>query len=418
MDAEQLKDRKCLVESMEPSRPRGQFKQRWNRRSLLKQFAATAAVTAVSDSILVADDTSGNAQVRTTQVEPSGFFTLGKRKDHWWLITPDGKPFFSIGLNHLDPASLRYPENVNIWRKKYGGSTLRWIKESVVPNLAAWGFNSVGWVQEVTVRNWKHSRSFTIDEYRALDMPYCHLLPFTESHQWEQHIDHYDFTSEDWKEWCDYVARAHCAELSEEKNLIGYFYSDCPTWTHTRPKNEWRGPIFDPERLKSEAGRKELSAFAEAYYRTTHDAIRRHDKHHLILGDRYEANAPIPREVIDAALPFVDVLSFQDFRQPIEHLQQWHADTGKPVLLADAARIKWQTLPGEISDNDGQWYAEVLEGLFKNPGCIGFHLCGAYQRNQARRYGLLDDQEVPDEMQVSLMTAANKKISLQLEAEF
>ncbi|WP_436299110.1 sulfatase-like hydrolase/transferase [Stieleria mannarensis] len=117
---------------------------------------------------------------------------------------------------------------------------------------AVWGFNTVGWVQEVTVRKWRHSRAFTIDEYRALDMPYCHLLPFTESHQWEKHTVHYDFRSNDWKEWADYVARSHCAELSDERNLIGYFYSDCPTWTHSMPDNEWRGPIFDPESMTPE----------------------------------------------------------------------------------------------------------------------------------------------------------------------
>ena len=235
---------------------------------------------------------AGTARAKTTQAQSDGFFTLGRRDGHWWLMTPDGQPFFSLGLNHIDPASLRYPENIHIWRGKYGGSTERWIRESVAPNLRKWGFNTVGWVQEVTVLQWRHSRSFTNDEYRALDMPFCHLLPFTESHQWEQHTRHFDFQGSQWQEWVDYVARSHshCAELSEDRNLIGYFYSDCPTWVHTRPDNAWRGPIFDPERLKTEAGRRELAQLARTYYRTTHDAIRRYDPHHLILGDRYEAN--------------------------------------------------------------------------------------------------------------------------------
>ena len=47
--------------------------------------------------------------------------------------------------------------------------------------------------------------------------------------------------------------------------------------------------MFDPARLESEAGRTELFKLAERYYRVTHDAIRRYDPHHLILGDRYEA---------------------------------------------------------------------------------------------------------------------------------
>lgn len=354
---------------------------------------------------------------QTTQPTPEGFFTLGRLQDHWWLIAPDGKPFFSTGLNHIDPASLRYPENLDLWKTKYGGSTIRWIEESVVPNLHAWGFNTVGWVQEVTVKQWQHSRAFTIDEYRALDMPYCHLLPFTESHQWEKHTVHYDFRSEDWKEWCDYVARSHCAALADETNLIGYFYSDCPTWTHDRPANEWRGPIFDPGDLETETGRSELSDLARTYYQTTHDAIRRYDKHHLILGDRYEANAPIAMAVVDAAKPLVDVLSFQDFRDPITHLRSWHERTGKPVLLADAAGVDWRS-EAFFKPNNGQWYASTLQALFDNPGCIGFHLCGAYQRNKARRRGLLDESENPDSEQLKLITAANNEIRANMLERF
>ena len=206
------------------------------------------------------------------------------------------------------------------------------------------------------------------------------------------------------------MARSHCAELSEDPKLIGYFYSDCPTWIHNRPQNAWRGPLFDPEKLESEAGRKELSALASKYYKTTYEAIRRYDKNHLIFGDRYEANAPIADEVVNAALPYVDVLSFQDFRDPVKHLREWHIKTAKPVLLADAAKMKWQTVTGEFTRNNGKWYAETLAQLFENPGCIGFHLCGAYQRNKARRYGLLDEQERPDQENVALIKEANEKI--------
>ena len=359
-----------------------------------------------------------SAASRTTQASPAGFFTLDQRNERWWLVTPEGKPFFSLGLNHIDPASLRYPENIHIWREKYGSSTFRWIQESVAPNLKRWGFNTVGWVQEVTVRKWRHSRPFTNDEYRALGLPFCHLLPFMESHQWEQHTRHFDFRGSQWKEWVDYVARSHCAELSEERNLIGYFYSDCPTWVHERPDNAWRGPIFDPERLMTESGRKELTQLASAYYRTTHDAIRRHDPHHLILGDRYEANAAIAMEVVEAASPFVDVLSFQDFRDPVAHLDEWHNKTGKPVLLGDGAGLRRPAPPGGFTPNDGKWYADVLAALFDNPGCVGLHLCGAYQRNKARRRGLLDELERPDQEHIELMRAANEQVGRWMDERY
>ena len=354
--------------------------------------------------------------MRTTQPDPNGFFTLGQQDARWWLITPGGQRFFTLGLNHIDPATMRYVENIQIWRNKYRSSTQAWITESVVPNLKQWGFNSVGWTQEVTIRNYPHSSGFSAADYKTLDMPYCHLLPFTESHQWDKFSQHYDYFSSDWEEWCDYVARAHVVELCEDPNLIGYFYSDCPTWVHTRPVNQWRGPIFDPDQLKSKTGRKALSDLAHRYYKTTHDAIRRYDKHHLILGDRYEATEPIPLEIVNSALPYIDVMSFQDFKQPVDHLDAWYRKTNKPVLLADSAGMKWNTEPGEVSPNDGNWYSEVLSQLRNNPGCIGFHICGAYQRNRARRYGLIDEMEIPDQENVELITAANLETKLWVDS--
>ena len=57
-------------------------------------------------------------KTKTTQVEPEGFFTLGQQKNHWWLITPEGKPFFTMGINHIDPASLALPgEHRHLARK-------------------------------------------------------------------------------------------------------------------------------------------------------------------------------------------------------------------------------------------------------------------------------------------------------------
>ena len=42
----------------------------------------------------------------------------------------------------------------------------------------------------------------------------------------------------------------------------------------------------------------------------------------------------IAMEVINAAKPYVDVISFQDFRDPVTHLDEWYGKTGRPVPLA------------------------------------------------------------------------------------
>lgn len=350
------------------------------------------------------------------------FFSVAQRNGRWWFMTPEGKPFFSIGLNHIDPSPLRYAANGDLWERKYGNSMERWLKESVAPDVRAWGFNTVGWVQEVVTRgltNHRHSRNFTFEEYQWLGLPYCHLLPFADFHQWEAETRHPDFASPEFAEWCDYVAREYCARMKDDPKLIGYFYVDCPTWIHTTPFTAWKGPLFDPEKLKTDAGRKELFDLATRYYRVTHDAIRRYDRNHLVLGDRYEANRPIAEEVIEAARPFVDVFCFQHFSKPETvalNLDRWHKKTGKPVLLADfAVTIKG---PDGSQRHSGAGYAEMLRRLRALPGCIGAHLCGAYLRNECRKRGLRDAAERPDEEVLGEIVAANRATAVWMNKAF
>jgi hypothetical protein len=373
-----------------------------SRRRFLAQSAAFAASLAAPGAARAAGPASAK------------FFTVGQRHGRWWFLAPDGAPMFSLGLNHIDAAPLRYLESGDVWRKKYDNRMERWIKEAVRPDLLAWGFNSVGWVQEVVTRgatNHRHSPSFTFEEYQWLDLPYCQQLPFADFHQWEMETRHPSFFSPEFADWCDYVARSQCARMANDPKLIGYFYLDCPTWVHTRPGNEWKGPIFDPEKLKTAAGRAELTRIATRYYQVTHDAIRRYDRNHLILGDRYEANAPVSDEVLLAARPFVDVFSFQDFR-PVEKIRadltRFAALTGKPVLLADSAgNLK---LPDGTIRNDPVKYRETLAALREVPACVGFHLCGAYLRNRARNRGLRGPDETPDQVAVEGITAANREM--------
>lgn len=334
----------------------------------------------------------------------AAFFTVGRRGGRWCFITPDAQPFWSIGMNHIDSATLRHTENVRVWREKCGNSQQRWLQETVAPDLKDWGFNTIGWTQEVVVRGktiHRHSRNFTFEEYQWLNMPYCHLLPFTETHQWEMETRHPDVFSRDFEDWCDFVARQDCGRMADDPKLIGYFYVDCPTWVHALPHSP-KGPWFDPEKLKTDAGRCELSRMARRYYQVTHDAIHRYDPNHLILGDRYEGKAALPDGILLAAVPYVDVLSFQYFSTPDKvcpDLQRWHALTGTPVLLADACA------PGRNPTN----YEPMIRALRELPCCVGWHVCGAYLKNRCRGYGFRDEQERLDEAMVAAATKANQE---------
>lgn len=333
------------------------------------------------------------------------FFTVGVRNGHWWLITPKNETFFSIGMNHIDSSALRYADNIRLWRKKYQNDQKKWIQKSLVPDLKAWGFNTIGWTQESVVRGptlHRHSRGFTYEEYRWTKLPYCHLLPFVEFHQWELETCYPDFFSQEFEDWCDFVARDNCSRMADDPLCIGYFYSDCPTWVHAR-QPEMKGPLLDPELLETKAGRNRLFELATRYYRVTHDAIRRYDPNHLILGDRYEGKEFLPDEILKAALPYVDVLSFQYFSGPDEicsDFQKWHVLTGLPILLADAC----------VPRRDGDLYPFMLQALWEHPCCIGWHYCGAYLKNRCRGVGFRDEQENTNKNLIKTISRANAKI--------
>jgi hypothetical protein len=318
----------------------------------------------------------------TTQKNRSGFFTLGRASGRTWLISPRGALFLTIGKNHIDPAALRYAESGDRWFRKYGNSVERWLKEKVRPDLEAWGFNSVGWNQDMAsngVTNHRQSRLFTFAEHQWLGLPYAPMLPFADFHHWDAQTRLPDFHAPEFADWCDYVAREYVAPAAQDPKLIGYFYVDCPVWVHTHPHSRWRGALFDYRKLGSEAGRRELTDLATKYYQTCHDAIRRYDPNHLILGDRYEGKGRMAVEVLQAAGPFVDVISFQHFGTPeqvVTDLNGWAQRVGKPVLLADSYSGS----------------AAVMQGI---PDCIGYHACGSYTQNKIRGEALLDMEERP-----------------------
>lgn len=365
-----------------------------HRRDFLKTAALATAVLPFSSSIMMAK----------SHPVP-GYFRTQKRDGRWWFLDPEGAPFWSVGLNHVDSTTLRYVENGDLWRDKFGNSMERWLT-TVREDMQAWGFNTLGWNQEVVVindYNSNHSRSFTFEEYQWLGLPYCQMLPFIDSHQWESATRLPDIRSSDFADWCDYVARDQCARMRDDPKLIGYWFTDCPTWIHESNRRAWKAPLFDPTDLKTAAGKRELSDLAMTYYRVTTEAIRRYDPHHLILGDRYEAMRPLPDEVVQAALPFVDVLAFQCFGDASvvkEKLDYWANLTGKPVLLADnavwhpTAHQGWP--PREDRHLDPAGYAAIHDVLRAMPACIGYHLCGAYGRNRTRRYGLRDEKDLID----------------------
>ncbi|MHC4700125.1 MAG: hypothetical protein ACYTFQ_06075, partial [Planctomycetota bacterium] len=117
-----------------------------SRRNILKSFGAAVVGVAAVDgaqrlparqqlNLQKPDDATFDPYggIKSVRSEASGFFRVDKLGGRWWFITPAGHGFISAGVNHVD----------------YKGDYSKDFVRFVVSNLKDWGFNTIGWSQEV-----------------------------------------------------------------------------------------------------------------------------------------------------------------------------------------------------------------------------------------------------------------------------
>ncbi|MEV6370388.1 hypothetical protein AB0L86_26235 [Micromonospora musae] len=343
-------------------------------------------------------------------------FTV-EHRDGWRLRTPGGEPFRSIGIVHADDTNLRYPHNLDIYRARYGGSRRRWLREGLIPEMTSWGFNTVGWTSEYVsgsglstegrVVDLGHSEGLPPDELAGTGVPYTLSLRVAEIEHWNGVPAYRDPREPAFAQWCDHLARTLCRP--DDPNLLGYFLVDVPCWG--RHPTGAGYPVA------------ELAAIAEAYYRVASEAIRRHDRHHLILGDRYGGRVGAPEPVLDAMASYVDVLSVQLFPGPeagrleaaLDIVGRWHERTGRPVLIADTGNWCPTVMsPGRTGSfrnqrERGLAYAASADAFAERPWCLGWHWC-SWLENPHRGFGLKDPWDEPYRDLTDVVTETNSRL--------
>jgi agarase len=233
----------------------------------------------------------------------TGYFRTQDRDGRWYLVTPDGHPFYSTGVDHVTASpdvdqttgQCPYCEAV---AAQYP-STAAWATATVA-QLRSWGFNSLG--------------AFTDDATFATQMPYSVQLSMASGDDWfaKSFVSH-----------AKAVAAAQVAPLADDPNLIGY-YTDSelhwgPDGSDTAPvlDNYLALPVGSPGRTVAEKYAHDpngfVSALATRYFSVTTAAVHKYDPHHLILGVKAEAQEIQP-QLLEAASPYVDVFSIDEYQ--------------------------------------------------------------------------------------------------------
>jgi len=285
-------------------------------------------------------------------VEATGFFRTDKLCERWWIITPDGHPTWSLGVNTINPngdtdaitGERLYAEAVDAIYE----DDEAWA-EAATTRLKSWGFNTTG--------AWS-SHELTLPHMAAA--PILYIAGY----------DWLDGTRSDWFDpaWPESVEAeaAALAELADEPNILGWFLDNEISWGpdwrgldtllqaylemdaeapgkaaavdflieqlgSVEAVNETLGSDFadrdamlaatgawdalDQDSSESEQALTSafLSMAAEHYFSTVATAIRAHDPNHLLMGNR-EVSVLTRMEVYEAAARHMDVLSINNYR--------------------------------------------------------------------------------------------------------
>jgi len=231
--------------------------------------------------------------------DATGFFQVAEVDGRWLLITPDGRPFYSVGVNHVtannntDRETGVCPYCVAV--DSTYESREAWA-ETTSERLASWGFNTIG--------------AWSDDQLFAPLMPYTELLNYGGGQS--------DYFSNEFMERVQEITADKVVPLKDDPNLVGWFLDNELKWG-----KDWRSSrtmldeymMLEPgspgrEMAELYEGDDEgfLFALATQYFLVTTAALRAVDPKHLILGAR-ASSLSMPPQVPQAATPYLDVFS-------------------------------------------------------------------------------------------------------------
>jgi hypothetical protein len=371
--------------------------------------------------------------------EPTGYFALDRDENRYWLKDPDGYAFFSCGLdcvgidgdcnltgietfcdslpprNTVGWADWAKDESFFSWSKynlyrTFGDDWYdNWVKITK-RRLTDWGEN--------TVACWSD-----MEFIKRSQLPYVHILngfPQTSKNIFR---DFPDVFSDEYKEesvrWAQQLK-----SLAEDKNMIGYFMSNEPTWAFVDELNIAAVTLEKETRFKSKdfiinslkdkysdisALNKvwatsfssfdamyspfDVSSISEAasddlriistemvrqFIKIPALALKNVDKNHLNLGMRY---AWLSSPALAAGSEYFDVFSFNCYRHdPYDSIERIADMVKMPVMIGEFhfgaldRGLDATGIQGVATQEDrAKAYRYYMHRAAKHPYCLGAH---------------------------------------------
>ncbi len=386
---------------------------------------------------------------RQRESPPSDFFRVHHDGSRWWLVAPDGRPFWSAGLDCVRSNIQTYYEGLEsalAWLPPRDGEFADAHAEGSFNHLAAnfirafgpqdwhkrWATIALGELRRIgfnTMGNWSEWEVASRARF-----PYVRPMSFRPSRVKTVFRDFPDVFDRAFARDAAAYAR-QLAPTVEDPALVGYFLMNEPNWgfasltpaegmllntpecatrealarflrerypddqalcrawgVETTIEEVARGPWRHPLNAQAKSDLEAFSAvMVERFFKTLSEACRAVDPNHLNLGARYHT---VPPPWALAGMRCFDVFSINCYRErvPDEFGEKIVPVVGRPVLIGE-----WHFgaldvgLPasgiGHVPSqaDRGKAYRVYLEDAAAKPWCVGVHYFTMYDQSALGR---------------------------------
>ena len=338
----------------------------------------------------------------------TGFFRTELINNRWWIIDPDGYPYYFKGVAVFTPGGS--DNQIQSLKVKFGNDSVWAEKES--RRLELYGFNGSGaWSDIDVIRKMEKPMPYTIivnpmSMYRAE-----HLKRFGGKYKFNDWQGYrFDLVMVFDPEFEKYITQSitGLSKFKEDKFLIGYFTDNELPWKNDAldrhlnflAKDEpgylaakkWLDQRKGKNASVSDITQEDRMAFTGYYFETymqkVTSALRKADPNHLYLGCRFDQDKEqelTNPEIFRVAGKYMDIISINHYRkwQPIqEQLNDWATWSGKPFLITEwYAKGEDSGLPNNTGAgwnvrtqlDRGYFYQNFTIELLRSKSCVGWN---------------------------------------------
>ena len=399
------------------------------------------------------DAYGGSTRVRW---EATGWFRLQQNGGRFWLVTPEGHPFFNLGINHLGDG-LSNAQRADVA-----------LATELTRQFQAWHFNTAGYGASAPFRE------------KTPFVSFLNLVPT--SRFLRDKASFPDVFDAEFQRDLQTRIERQCRDVRGNPRLLGYMWTDTPLWNlkdaRRTIKKDWVSTLrqlaatapgkiayvdfllethggdfskiaqiydvkassraellaatFDAVRVEAPAVAAEDAQFlrriARTFYGVAGPAYRKNDPHHLVWGEMY-LQISLPDEVLEEAMPHIDLLLIQPTgnpaaKEPKDHFNaalfdRLHQTYRKPIIIGDHQfsfatpefpRTMWTQYPSAAEAVAA--YGAYLREAAARPYIVGYNRCqirDVVQPDGMLKQGLLQRNGEPYPDFASQIAAFNRQ---------